>query len=89
MAAVIPNSPRSRPVGQLVTGAALRGVRALSAATSALKASRTRLVNDALQLGGLGCVDVAAFEVASPLGWLTTGVSAFVLSWLMQPDGQR
>lgn len=62
--------------------------RGLVAVASSVRASRTRIANDVLQLGGLGCVDVAAFEVAQPLGWAVTGVSCFVLAWLMQPGGQ-
>jgi hypothetical protein len=79
--------PRSRPVGQLVAGAASRVARSLTAVASKARASRVSLTNSALQVGGLGCFDVAAFQVASPLGWAVTGLSAFTLAWLLQPPG--
>jgi len=79
--------PGSRPVGQRVTGAASRVVRALVAVTTSVRARRQSLIHSALQVAGLGCFDVSAFEVASPLGWLVTGLSAFTLAWLLQPPG--
>jgi len=54
---------------------------------SSVRARRQSLTHSALQVAGLGCFDVSAFEVASPLGWLVTGLSAFTLAWLLQPPG--
>lgn len=88
MTAINSPLPGSRPVGQLVTGAVSRVARALVAVTTAVKTRRQSLTNSALQVGGLGCFDVGAFQVASPLGWVVTGVSAFALAWLLQPAGE-
>lgn len=87
MTAVIPNSPRLRLADQAAS-AWSRGVRALTAVVTSVRRSRTSIANSVLQIGGLGCFDVAAFEVASPLGWAVTGASAFVLAWLLQPAGE-
>jgi hypothetical protein len=35
----------------------------------------------ALSIGGFVAVDVAAFLIAAPLGWLTLGLSCWVLEW--------
>lgn len=88
MTAISPSVPGSRPVGQLVTGAVSRLARSLVAVTTAVKVRRQSLTNSALQVGGLGCFDVGAFQVASPLGWVVTGLSAFTLAWLLQPAGE-
>lgn len=61
--------------------------RRLGALAATVRRSRTSIANSVLQVGGLGCFDVGAFEVASPLGWAVTGASAFVLAWLLQPAG--
>jgi len=53
-----------------------------------VRRSRTSIANSVLQVGGLACFDTAAFQVASPLGWATTGATAFVLAWLLQPAGE-
>ena len=87
MTAISPSAPGSRPVGQLVTGAVSRLTRSLAAVASSVKTRRQSLTHSALQVAGLGCFDVSAFEVASPLGWLVTGLSAFTLAWLLQPPG--
>jgi hypothetical protein len=85
--AINPPASGSRPVGQLVTGAVSRLARSLTAVASKARASRVSITNSALQVGGLGCFDVGAFQVASPLGWVVTGLSAFTLAWLLQPPG--
>lgn len=93
MTAINPSAPGFRPVGQLVTGAVSRLTRSLVAVTrstaTAVKVRRQSLANSVLQVGGLACVDVGMFQVASPLGWCVTGVSAFVLAWLIQPVGDQ
>lgn len=84
--AINPAMPRptwGARAAQAVTGAR----RALVAVTTSVKRSRTSLANSGLQLGGLGCIDVSAFQVTSALGWLVTGLSAFTLAWLLQPGG--
>lgn len=86
MTAINPSAPRTPwAVRAAQVGSALN--RRLVAVTTSVRRSRTSIANSVLQVGGLGCFDVGAFEVASPLGWAVTGASAFVLAWLLQPAG--
>lgn len=69
------------------TRAAIVARRRLGLLSASVRRSRTSIANSTLQVGGLACFDVSAFQVASPLGWAVIGVSAFVLAWLLQPAG--
>lgn len=48
-------------------------------APASLKAAGRALYDSALVIGGLGAVTIAAFQVATALGWLTAGLALFVL----------
>jgi hypothetical protein len=43
----------------------------------------SRVARSSLSLAGLGLVDVAAFEVATPAGLVVTGLSLFVAEWVI------
>lgn len=45
-------------------------------------AARRRLRSPALSLGGLACMDTAAWQVDHAFGWLAIGVSLLVYEWL-------
>jgi len=73
---------------QRASAAAVVARRRLGMLAASVRRSRTSIANSVLQVGGLACFDTAAFQVASPLGWATTGATAFVLAWLLQPAGE-
>jgi hypothetical protein len=85
--AINTSAPRARVVASRLAIAASALRRRLAAVTLSVHRSRTSLANSTLQVGGLACFDVGAFQIVSPLGWAVTGASAFVLAWLLQPVG--
>lgn len=54
-----------------------------------VSAARHRLRRPALTIGGLACMDIAAFEGGRIIGWLVTGVSLWALEAFSSdvPDG--
>lgn len=50
------------------------------------RASLTNLARIPLTFSGAGCVDYAAFHVASGLGWLVTGISLVLIEHVIADE---
>ena len=74
--------PEARVRIFLVSTAALVAL-SVRRAAAPHKASLARLWDVPLSVLGLGCIDFAAFHVAHGWGWLVTGLSLFLLEYMI------
>lgn len=81
---------RTHPRAPRIRAAARTTARAMAAlgrrAIAPHRASLANLARVPFTLAGAGCVDYAAFHVASGLGWLITGISLVLLEHVIADE---